>query len=163
MADSSKKLCSLYLLVSLLAFVLLSPNQNYVQCIVWSHFPPLVINSLFLILTFGKVCTLQTMHDLIVPRIEYKNFALYVFKIVLRDAFLYLLVFYLGLYIYRPLIPEGYFMKILLFMGIHSLCVFLETLILYLQLFYKKNYLFLVLAIAIHLAFHYLLVINLFV
>lgn len=151
----------IYFLISIVIVGICMMNtENYISAIAWGHFPTLILNNLFLIKEYHRVNEKNSLIHAIVPRIGYKKFMKIAYIENIKNAILYSLYIHTSLFILYPVIPDGYELKIIVFIFINTLVYIFEELMLTLQYFNKKSILYLVIVILINLIFHYFIIMK---
>lgn len=159
MKSRFKYVLYLFLSVLLIGFCMIGTN-NYIAAIAWAHFPTLILNNLFLMKEYSRINEKNNLINLIVPRIGYQKFMKEAYIENVINAILYSVYFHLSMYILYPFIPNGYELKIIIFIFINTLVYVFENLILILQYFNKKSIIYLVIVILINIVFHYFVIMK---
>lgn len=151
----------LYLCISILTigFCMIG-TDNYIAAIAWAHFPTIILNNIFLVKEYYRVNEKNALIHLIVPRTGYKRFMKIAYYENIKNAMIYSLYFHLSMFILYPMIPEGYELKIVVFILVNTLVYIFEELLLTLQYFHKKSILYLVIVILINMIFHYFIIMK---
>lgn len=148
-----KKLLTL-LILALIAAGTICGKNTYTVCLIYSHFPCMYLNNIYLLLLYQQMDKFNSLHHLIITRVGNDKFYLYSYFLTISNALIYNIVIYVTYYFYFGSIPKETVSLTFFFMILNLVIACIENTIIYMQLGKKKQFIYLVLPIVINLLFH---------
>lgn len=156
-----KRYIILMILLILLHPVLTGGITNIANGLIFAHFPTLILNNLYILLIYRRICFFNSLRYLIIPRIGKKlyfitNLIFSIFSFLFY--YLVLTVFFCSVYIIRqedmPLLIVFCILNFFLYLIFELLMLF--------QLNKEKSLVYVIIPIILNLYFHYGIVLNYF-
>lgn len=149
-----KKLLILFIF-ALLASPVLCGKNTFSYCLIYSHYPTIYLNNIFLLFIYQYTYHLQQLFYPLIIRIQQNTFYLSSYCMIISLCFIYNIIFYISYYLFFGLPTTNEFAFVIGYMFIHMVISGLECSIVYLQLGQKKNFIYLAIPMIMNILFHF--------